>query len=82
MTFTSSSTVTNFMSMLKRMGLQDPLPLLKDVEVACIGPVTAKTAEAAGLRVTLMAEEATMDSLITVLCDWKRTSAKEGVLRN
>ncbi|MDQ0660667.1 uroporphyrinogen-III C-methyltransferase [Paenibacillus sp. W2I17] len=81
-TFTSSSTVTNFMSMLKRMGLQDPLPLLKDVEVACIGPVTARTAEAAGLKVTLMAEEATMDSLITVLCDWKRTGTKEGALRN
>ena len=28
-TFTSSSTVKNFMKMLKRMGVEDPLPLLK-----------------------------------------------------
>lgn len=77
MTFTSSSTVTNFMSILKRMGLQDPLPLLKNVEVACIGPVTAKTAEAAGLKVTMMAEEATIESLISVLCEWERKPATE-----
>lgn len=79
-TFTSSSTVTNFMEMLKRMGLQDPLPLLKNVEVACIGPVTAKTAEAAGLKVTLMAAEATIESLIAALCDWKRTPSADGAL--
>lgn len=72
MTFTSSSTVKNFMKMLKRMGVDDPPPSLKGVEVACIGPVTAKTAEDAGLNVTLMAKEATMTSLIDVLCEWKR----------
>jgi uroporphyrinogen III methyltransferase/synthase len=79
MTFTSSSTVTNFLNILKRMGLQDPLPLLKNVEVACIGPVTANTAEAAGLKVTMMAEEATIESLISVLCEWERKPATAAV---
>ncbi len=78
-TFTSSSTVKNFMKMLKRMGVEDPLPLLKGVEVACIGPVTAETAEAAGLEVTLMAKEATMTSLIDVLCEWKRAGSVSAV---
>lgn len=63
--------------MLERMGIQDPLPLLKGIEVACIGPVTAQTAEAAGLKVTLMAEEATMTSLIDALCEWKRKDSLE-----
>lgn len=77
-TFTSSSTVTNFMEMLKRMGLSDPLPLLKNVEIACIGPVTAKTAENAGLHVTMMAKEATMESLISALCEWQRKPVLAG----
>ncbi|WP_025702809.1 uroporphyrinogen-III C-methyltransferase, partial [Paenibacillus forsythiae] len=39
-TFTSSSTVHNFLGILKRMGMEDPLPLLEKVKIACIGPLT------------------------------------------
>lgn len=73
-TFTSSSTVTNFMAALRRMGFEDPVQALEKVEVACIGPVTAATAEKAGLRVGTLAEEATIDSLVTALCSWKERS--------
>jgi len=37
------------------------------IAVACIGPVTTKTAENAGLKVDIMAEEYTVDGLIAAL---------------
>ncbi|GGA36461.1 uroporphyrinogen-III C-methyltransferase [Paenibacillus physcomitrellae] len=67
--FTSSSTVTNLIAMLRRMGLSDPTAVLNKSVIACIGPVTAQTAEAAGLRVTAMAKESTLDSLTELLCE-------------
>lgn len=73
-TFTSSSTVTYFIRALQQMGVEQPLELLKGVMIAVIGPVTGKTAEEQGLQVGLMAEEATIDSLVHALCIWnKRT---------
>jgi len=69
-TFTSSSTVLNFLNILKRMGVTDPLPLLANVKIACIGPVTEQTAVEAGLTPGLLAEEATIDGLLTELCRW------------
>jgi uroporphyrinogen III methyltransferase/synthase len=53
-TFTSSSTVTNYMA----MGL--PVPPV----VASIGPITTKTAEDHGLTVDVTAEEHTVEGLI------------------
>jgi uroporphyrinogen III methyltransferase/synthase len=61
-TFTSSSTVRNFIEMLG-----GPTPLLKrrmqDVAVACIGPVTADTAVGNGLTVQVMPDEYTVEAL-------------------
>ena len=62
-TFTSSSTVTHFMELVGT----NPLPQLKNISIACIGPVTAKTAEKAGLKVDIMAKEYTVDGLIAAL---------------
>ncbi|WP_026293838.1 uroporphyrinogen-III C-methyltransferase [Saccharibacillus kuerlensis] len=70
-TFTSSSTVRNLLTVLKRMGEENAVELLNRTAIACIGPQTAKTAQEAGLNVELMAEEATIEGLIRVLCDWK-----------
>ncbi|MNW01188.1 uroporphyrinogen-III synthase [compost metagenome] len=75
-TFTSSSTVRNFLDILKRMGLHDPLPLLEPVKIACIGPLTEKTAAEAGLKPGLLAEEATIDSLVDALCRWNENLRK------
>ncbi|SIQ72775.1 uroporphyrinogen III methyltransferase / synthase [Paenibacillus macquariensis] len=69
-TFTSSSTVTNFLTIMKRMGIQDPIKHLEGVETFCIGEITAKTAMDAGLTVGRVAEEATIDSLVNSLCGW------------
>ncbi|MEW5722722.1 MAG: uroporphyrinogen-III C-methyltransferase [Thermodesulfobacteriota bacterium] len=59
-TFTSSSTVTNLMRLLG--GRADRFRA--EVPAACIGPITAGTAEAAGLRVVVKAPEYTVDGLI------------------
>lgn len=75
-TFTSSSTVTNLLSALSRMGIVDPVQALQGAAIACIGPVTAKTATEAGLQVSILAEEATIDSLLEALCSWKASTTK------
>ena len=38
--------------------------------VACIGPATAKTAEEHGLRVDVLAPEASSDALVDALADY------------
>lgn len=61
-TFTSSSTVTNFMKMFK--GREEEVKgWMETVSVACIGPVTAKTAEGFGFRVDILPPAYTIDSL-------------------
>lgn len=67
-TFTSSSTVTHLLTLLERMGCEQPASLFKNVHVACIGPVTAETAANAGLHVSIVSEEATIESLADALC--------------
>ena len=59
-TFTSSSTVTNFCDLLG--GPPDPQPV-----VASIGPVTSKTALDRGLRVDIEADEHTIGGLVDAL---------------
>lgn len=56
-TFTSSSTVTNVVSLL------GGTELLRDVQVACIGPITAKTCEDQKIAVHTIAEEYTISGL-------------------
>lgn len=66
-TFTSSSTVENLLGILRRAGAADPAALFEGTAVVCIGPLTAETAVKHGLRVTAMAAEATIDSLVETL---------------
>ncbi|MCL6610634.1 MAG: uroporphyrinogen-III C-methyltransferase [Peptococcaceae bacterium] len=62
-TFTSSSTVKNFLSLAG----EDLLPLPEGVRVACIGPVTAGTARSMGLPVHIEAEEYTIEGLVKAI---------------
>lgn len=62
-TFTASSTVNNF---LERIGPQAKELLTKTV-IACIGPITAKTAEQQGLKVAVVASKYTVPGLVTAL---------------
>jgi len=71
-TFTSSSTVTNFLAALRLLGVAEPRKLLAHVEIACIGPTTAQTVEYCGLQVTYLAEEATIGSMIDAIVQNRR----------
>lgn len=59
-TFTSSSTVTNFLALTG----EKLLPAIKKARIACIGPVTEQTARSAGLNVEIVPEQYTISSLI------------------
>lgn len=65
-TFTSSSTVRNFVNLLEGIDLKK---VLEKVKVACIGPVTAKTAEKLGLHVDIVAKEYTIPGLIEAITE-------------
>jgi uroporphyrinogen III methyltransferase/synthase len=65
-TFTSSSTVRGFVNAIS---LQFPISNLK---IACIGPVTAQTAQELGLQVDVIAEEYTIQGLVNALADFYR----------
>jgi uroporphyrinogen III methyltransferase/synthase len=73
-TFTSSSTVTNFVEI---MGRDFKLPA--HVNVACIGPVTAATAKKAGFKIDIQQEEYTMEGLVQSLINYvKNKSSRTG----
>jgi uroporphyrinogen III methyltransferase / synthase len=59
-TFTSSSTVNHFAELLKKEDLQ---ALLKDTTIACIGPITARTAKNWKMRVQIQPQEYTVPAL-------------------
>lgn len=59
-TFTSSSTVKNFVSLIGKENLNK----LKKTEIACIGPITKQTAESYGLECKIMPEDYTIPSLV------------------
>lgn len=64
-TFTSSSTVKNFVAMLG--GVDAVRPLVQSATIACIGPITAKTAEEYGLTVSIMPKENTIPALVDAI---------------
>jgi len=71
-TFTSSSTVVNLLEALRRLGLPNPAEALKNIEIACIGPITARTAEENGLNVTIVPEKSTIDGMVEALVARRR----------
>lgn len=64
-TFTSSSTVRNFVTMVG--GAEHATRLLRTVVVAAIGPITAKTAEEMGLTVSIMPGENTIPAMVDAM---------------
>jgi uroporphyrinogen III methyltransferase/synthase len=63
-TFTSSSTVENFLRLLEG---EDPNQMLQGVIVACIGPITARTAFDSGLGVDIVSSEFTISGLVAAI---------------
>jgi len=64
-TFTSSSTVTNFLN-----SLGNNRNILNRATIACIGPLTASTAREAGLNVNIVAQEQTIPGLVEAIEDF------------
>ena len=65
-TFTSSSTVVNFVQAFP----EDRLPaILGDAEIACMGPVTADIARKLGLDVSIVAREYTTHGLVQAIAE-------------
>ena len=73
-TFTSSSTVTNFLEMF---GSHPSAALLDQVHIAVIGPSTAATAEAKGLTVNIVAKQASVESLAEEIVKFYTPKEKE-----
>jgi len=65
-TFTSSSTVKNFVELL---GKSSTLKLLNGMRMASIGPVTSATLRELGLPVDIAAREFTIPGLVTAIVD-------------
>ena len=63
-TFTSSSTVKNFLEMFPTHSAKD---LLENVQVAVIGPTTEATAKEHGMRVDVIAKAASVESLVEAI---------------
>lgn len=66
-TFTSSSTVSNFMSLLES---EDAANLLKGVTIASIGPITSDTARTLGIKPNLEADPYTIPGLVDELLSY------------
>lgn len=70
-TFTSSSTVTNLLDLLRRKGVENPVALLANIPLASIGPVTTRTLKEAGLEVAIEAKQATLQGLLDSIADFR-----------
>ncbi|GAB6098513.1 uroporphyrinogen-III C-methyltransferase [Halanaerocella petrolearia] len=75
-TFTSSSTVRNF---IKQLG-NNYQELLTDVEIACIGPITAGTVQEYGLEEDIIADEYTIEGLIIAIKNYYNQKSKQYII--
>lgn len=66
-TFTSSSTVNHFAELLEAEDLQQ---LLKGIIIACIGPITARTAKGWKMRVQIQPKEYTIPALTQAITQY------------
>ena len=78
LTFTSSSTVSNFMEMLAIGDQAEFERLLGGVKVAVIGPITAKTALKKGLKIDIQPQSYTIPALVAAIVDY---FSREGALQ-
>lgn len=66
LTFTSPSTVENFVEVVRQAGL-DPLNLPGSPITACIGPITANAAAKLGFEVDIVPDEYTIEGLMDAM---------------
>ena len=76
-TFTSSSTVRNFMAAFAD---QDVAALLGSTALGCIGPITADTARGYGLRVSVQPQQYTIAAFYRAIVDYFRVEPNHSSL--
>ncbi len=69
-TFTSSSTVKNFIFMLNAAGNEEQEKLLSGVNTASIGPITSKTAVENGLKIDVQPSTYTIADLVNSIVEY------------
>jgi uroporphyrinogen III methyltransferase/synthase len=69
-TFTSSSTVRNFLTMVDARDQDELQALLAGVKIAAIGPITAKTVTDNGLPVDIQPGEYTIPAMVQAIVDY------------
>lgn len=69
-TFTSSSTVRNFLSMVGAADEAELTEKLKGIKIAAIGPITAKSVTDNGLKVDLQPDEYTIPAMVRAVTDF------------
>lgn len=82
-TFTASSTVKHFLTLLRREGLHPETLFKKNIEgaagsvvIACIGPITAREVEKQGFKVDFTASRSTIPDFAQGLADYFAASKK------
>lgn len=75
-TFTSSSTVRNFLAMIDAEDQEDLQRIMAGIKIAAIGPITGKTVTDNGLEVDIQPEEHTIPGLIQAIVDYYNGEAK------
>ncbi len=76
-TFTSSSTVTNFLTMIGAHDQDELRQLLQGVTIAAIGPVTAATIREQGLHVDIQPERYTIADMVqAIVAHYRNAGAK------
>lgn len=73
-TFTSSSTVTNFLTMVDAVDEKELHQLLDGVKIAAIGPITAETVRKNGLRVDIQPDNYTIADMVDAIVDYYRSA--------
>jgi uroporphyrinogen III methyltransferase/synthase len=73
-TFTSSSTVTNFATLAGEVDLPQ---LLRPAVIACIGPITAETARSYGLTPTIVSHDYTIPALARAIVRYFQGTKKQ-----
>jgi uroporphyrinogen III methyltransferase / synthase len=76
-TFTSSSTATNFLDLLGK----ENEPTLRAIWLASIGPVTTQTLSAAGFPPAIEAREYTMPGLVFAITEHVHRMASQELLK-
>jgi uroporphyrinogen III methyltransferase/synthase len=71
-TFTSSSTVTNFMTMVDAASEEELHGLFDDISIAAIGPITSKTIKDSKLKVDVQPERYTIPDMVNAIVDHYR----------